>query len=184
MSSPSRKQSFKVKSFITGLRQTLGALPTELEKEEIQTSCTELIEFLSDLQKKLNSLPSAETMDGVRETVQRLEDLLTKAETNPTLAAAIGLRRPLSARRSSTAVTEEEEAKAKKVLANFESLPIDGIRLQLSNERSYSVRELRAIASAIGIRSTKNLDRVGLIHRITTKIANYRGYQSLSGTLE
>ena len=180
MSNPSRKQSFKIRTFLTGLRQTLGALPTESEKEEIQASCTALIEFLSGLQKEVNSIPSAETMDGVRQTVRRLEDLLMKAETNPVLAAAIGLRRPLSARRSTPTMTEDEKIKAKTALTNLELLPIDEIRLKLADEGSYSVRELRAIASAIGIRSTKSLDRIGLVHRITTKIANYRGYQSLS----
>lgn len=182
MSSPTRKQSFKIKTFITGLRQTLGSLPTESEKEEIQKSCIELIEFLNDLQQKLNSIPSAEKVDGVRQTVQRLEDLLMQAEANPILAAAFGLRRPVSARPKIAVISEEEKARANTVLAELESLPIDVIRHKLDNETSYSVRNLRAIASAIGIKSNKNLDRVGLVHLITTKIANYRGYQTLSGS--
>lgn len=121
-------------------------------------------------------------MGGVKQAIQRVEDMLIKSNTNPVLSAVIGLRRPPASRRIQSEVTHEETIKAKSALINLEKLPIDEIRLKLTDERLYSVRELRAIASAVGIRSTKGIDRAGLVHRIATKIANYRGYQSLSGT--
>ena len=181
MDKPSRNTSFRIKSFLTGLQKTISALPTEAEKEELQTTCTVLIEFLSDLKKNMKDIPSIEDMNTVRETIQSLESLLSKAETSPALSAAFGLRKHATAKKRSPNLTDEEKTRAKAALADFESLQIEEIRLKLSNEGSYSVRELRGIASAIGIRSTRSLSRVDLVHRIATKIANYRGYQSLGG---
>lgn len=182
MGKPSRTREFRTKTFVAGLRNALRALPTESEKNEMQASCTALIEFLSELQKKLNALPSFEDMEGVRRTIEKVEDFLSKAETDPVLGAVVGLRRARVGRRSRPEVTEDESTRAKAALANLESLPIDEIEPKLANEDVYSVRELRAIASEMGIRSTKGLNRVGLAHQIATKIANYRGYQSLSGS--
>lgn len=142
-----------------------------------------LIDFLNDLKDKLNSLPSAEDMEAVKRTIDKVEDLLIRAETNPSLGVALGLRRKPLAKGGRPEATEDESLRARRVLDTFESLSVDEIELRLANEHAYSVRELRAIASVLGVRPTKGLDRLGLLRRITTKIANYRGYQSLSGSI-
>lgn len=181
MSKSRRADYFKTKAFLTSLRKIVSALPTESEKQEIQASFAVLIEFLAVLRENFGTLPSAEDMSEVSQAIQKLEELFVKAETDPVLAGIVGLRRPSKPRRSKSTITEEETAKAKVALADLESLPIDEIRSRLQSRNLHSVSELRAIASVMGIKSIERLNRETLAHQISMKIANYRGYQRLSG---
>jgi hypothetical protein len=183
MSKSKRPDYFKTKNFVASLRDMLSVLPTESEKQETEASFIALIEFLTRLQRNLSALPSAEDMSGVSQAIQKLEELFVKAETNPTLAGIVGLRRLSGVRRSKPMITEEERAEAKAVLADLEALPIDEIRSKLQSE-TFSVSKLRAIASVMSIKSTKGISRDALTHQITMKIANYRGYQLLRGERE
>ncbi|TET39850.1 MAG: hypothetical protein E3J66_07605 [Dehalococcoidia bacterium] len=178
MGKSKQRNHLKTKTFIAGLRDIVSAVPTESDKQEIQRSFSVVIEFLTSLQKNFDALPSTEDMNKVSQAIQKLDRLFVKAEADPVLASTLGLRRPTPTRRSKLTITEDETAKAKATLAKLESLTIDEIRSQLQS-KTYSMSELRAIASVMGIRSTKGINRDTLVHQITMKIANYRGYQRL-----
>lgn len=168
----------KTKIFIASLRDMVSVLPTESDKQEMQRSFSVVIEFLTSLQKNLDTLPSVEDTNKVSQAIQKLDQLFMKGKTNPVLASALGLRPPTPSRRSKPVVTEEETAEAKLALAKLETLPVDEIRSQLQSE-IYSMSQLRAIASVMGIRSTKGINRDTLVHQIAMKVANYRGFQRL-----
>jgi hypothetical protein len=70
---------------------------------------------------------------------------------------------------------------AKRSLESLQTLGIDELRANLEDEGLYSARELRGIALLVGLKPNPKTGRASLIHQIGTKIANYRGYQSLSG---
>lgn len=181
MSGTKRPDYFQTKTFLGNLKKIVTTLPTESEKLEIQKNLNELTEFLHSMQKVFEILPSIDDMSKVEKSIRSLEELLNDVKTNPTLANIFGLHRPSSSKRKKFIITDEEIAKAKEILTQLESISANDIRSRLQDDNLYSVSNLRAIASVMGIKSTEKLNRETLAHQITMKIANYRGYQQLSG---
>lgn len=171
---------FKMKSFLSRLREIVEALPTESEKQEAQKNLATLSQFLMDLKRNFESFPTIEDINNVKVIIQKLEELLTKAKDNPAIAHILGLTPMSIKRRKKITLSEEELTKARTTLTELEALPVDEIRLRLQDE-SFTVSNLRAIANVIGIKSIEKLNREALMHQITTRIANYRGYQQLKG---
>ena len=64
----------------------------------------------------------------------------------------------------------------KRLLSELESMSIDEIRSKL---QLYSTSYLRALASIMIIGSLRGQSKENLIHIISMKIANLRGYKSL-----
>jgi hypothetical protein len=93
MAKRSRSGQASTKAFITRLRETMGALPTEAEKRETEANLTALIGFLTEMQQKFQSLPSIDDMSEVRRAVEALQGLFERAEGDPVLAVALGLRK-------------------------------------------------------------------------------------------
>jgi DNA primase len=180
MTTTRRSDHRKAKGLIEGLRKAIDALPTEAEKSELQAQCAALIAFFSDLQESLGALPSAEMTENARRALDKLEQALASAETSPVIAAALGYGRRAPQRKKPTP-TDEDMARAKLALAEFESLSVDEIRSRLDDRDRYPVRQLLAIASSLSIRATSRLSRAALAQQIVTTIANYRGYQTLRG---
>ncbi len=183
--SKSRKAEFmKANVFLSRLKATVESLPTEEEKRAAQTRIAALTTFLQDLRAAVDSMPSIESAAQVHEALEWLQDLFRKAETNPVLAGLAPASRASGTSGHRAALTEWDVAKAKDDIDAFKSLPVDEIRAKILNEDGYPLRRVRAIAAALGIRATEKLSRESLAHQITTKIANYRGYESLSGKNE
>lgn len=180
MGKSKRPNYFKTKTLVSNLRDMTNALPSESEKQEIQANFGALIEFLSTLQKNIASLPSLEEISGVNHALDKLQDFFARAQTNPMIAGAVGIKPSTKVRKKTSDITEEQRVKAKATLSTLQTLPVDEIRSELQKE-DHSVAELYAIASELGVRSTKGISRDALAHQISMKIANYRGYQKLSG---
>jgi hypothetical protein len=180
------KDYLKMKTFLTGLRNAVDALPTEDERQEIQSKCTQLIEFLSDLQRRVQSVPSRDEVASIKQAIQTLEEFFERATHNPALASIAGLK-PFSKtkpRQKSSPIAGEEKTAAESALAKLDKLPLDSMRAELENEAVYPARRLQSIGSILGIKSFKGLSREGLIHQISTRIANYRGDKILRGETE
>jgi hypothetical protein len=62
----------------------------------------------------------------------------------------------------------------------LQSLPFDKIREELLGP-THSSASLRAIAAALGIKTDTRVGRDAMAHQIAMSIANYRGYEQLSG---
>ena len=176
-----KPKSSMIRPLVENIRKALSSLPSKAEKEELEVGCTALIEFLAELKNNIASIPSTEEVTSIRQQLQRMEDFINKAESDPVLRTALGLQKPAAKKRVSYMVTEDDRHKARKALDAFDSMQLDEIRRRLGNEEMYTIRELRAIATELGIRSIQRLSRIDLVHRIATKIANFRGYQSLGG---
>ncbi len=178
----SRKAEFmKGKSFLSRLQATVQSLPTEAEKRQAQEKIVALVEFLNSLQTAFNSMPTIESVSQVNAALDWLQNLLSKAEANPILAGLAPAPRVPRPRKARQAVTEGDIASAKIDLEVLKDLGVDQIRAKLLDEDGYALSRIRAIAVTLGIGGTEKLSRESLVHQITTKIANYRGYERLSG---
>jgi len=180
------KQStyFQMKEFLVNIRKILNMLPLETEKKEIQSNIDTIVNFLNDIRNNILTIPSSENMSELSKSLQAFEELHKKAETNPILANVFGIHRPKAKKSKKFQVPEEESLKANKSLSELESIPIGEIRSRLQNDNLYSVSDLRALASIMGIRSIEKQSKETLVHQITMKIANFRGYKQLSGEMK
>jgi hypothetical protein len=159
----------------------IQSLPSEVEKTQARERIASLTDFLETCQSAVDSLPTVEDASKVSEALDWLQDLFAKAEANPVLA---GLVRPPSAprpRKNAQGTTEQELASAKLDVDGLKVISVEQIRERLLDESGYSLARLRAMAASLGIGATDKLGRESLAHQITTKIANIRGYEALSG---
>jgi hypothetical protein len=170
-----------LRKFVAGLRDMTDALPTEEERAILRRQFDEILTFLTQARSALDSLPAKEETEGVRRAILALDELSTKANANPILAAAMGQPHPRPSRGKATPPTEQESAKAQLLLKELESLSVDEMSLRLQSEETISSRDLIVVAGLLGIRTTRRTTREALVHQLVTKISNFRGYQELQG---
>jgi len=174
-----RRRPGHTKQFLERLRDLFGALPSESEKREAEAQFSSLIEFLTQLRQNLREVPEQESTGSMLDVVRRLEDLFTRAESDPNLAAVLGLRRATKKKQPKMPSSPQEVAAAESAIGQLQALPIDDVRSKLQSERVYTLTALRAIAAGLRIRSAAKLSRDSLVHQITMKLANVRGYEHL-----
>lgn len=180
--SKSRKVEFmKGKTFLGRLQATIQSLPTDAEKRQAQEKIAALVEFLNSLQMAVKSMPTTDSVTQTKEALDWLQDLLSKAEANPVLAGLAPAPRVPRPRKGKQGVTEQDIASAKIDLEALQSMGVEEIRAKLLDEDGYALSRVRAIAATLGVGGTEKLSRESLAHQITTKIANYRGYERLTG---
>jgi len=178
----SRKSEFlRAKTFLGRLQATVEALPTDAEKALAKERLQALADFVRTLQAALESMPSAESVIHVSKAIDGLQELFAKAEANPVLAGLVPAPRKQTPRKPARPLTEQDVAVGRSDIETLKAMSVEEIRAKLLDEDGYSLSRLRGMASALGIGATEKLGRESLAHQITTKIANYRGYQTLSG---
>jgi DNA-binding transcriptional regulator YbjK len=178
MARAKRHVQFQPKMFLESLRTTLSTLPSTSEKQEIQETLTQLMDYLAHLQRTFHQLPTIEDTTEVTNAIKRLQELFAHAEANPTLAHVLGLKRSSTAERKKPVTREEETAKAMTMLKDLESLSIDEVRTKLEDE-TFPLSELRTMALLTEISDVEGINREALVHQIVTKIANVRGDQRI-----
>jgi hypothetical protein len=164
---------------INALRGLAASLPTTVEKEEILASSKAVVDFLLELRTQLELIPSTEDLASAERAIARLEELVESSARKPALAAVIGQ----AARQGAAARQQTRDRGRREVEASLEvlqKLPIDEIDDRLRGP-SYSMTRLREMAFSLGLRPAKDVDREALVHQIAMSIANYRGYQQMSG---
>jgi hypothetical protein len=181
MAKQTQRDYFDAKAFTAGLRSLLESLPTDSEKQDMQARLTQIADFVRELNAALGALPSREEARGVTAAIETLESFALRAKSNPVLAATLGLKPPRAPRARPPALTDAEMEQAKRSLDDLQRLGIDELRSNLEDEQLHSTRELQGIAVLVGLKANPKVGRASLIHQIGTKIANYRGYQNLSG---
>jgi len=170
-----------LRNFLGNLRDLTGALPSQAEKETAKAQLQEIIEFLVQMQNALSSVPSREDTENIRHAIERLEDLRVRAKANAVLAATLGVAAPKVSRTTQPPLTPEERTKADALLRDLQDLAIDEMRRRLQSEGAVTSRELQEVAKLIKIKGSRRMEREALVHRIVSKISNYRGYQELRG---
>lgn len=178
----SKKAEFmKAKAFLGRLREMVQSLPTEAEKADAREKIGALAQFLKTMQAAVDTMPSIENASKVNEALAWLQDLFSKAEANPVLAGLVPPPSTPRPRKSPPGITEQDLASARLDVDGLKTMPVEQIRDRLLDENHYSLSRLRAMAASVGIGATNKLGRESLAHQITTKIANIRGYETLSG---
>lgn len=173
-----RRAPAGINGFLAKLDAAVSSLPSDEERKQIREAIDKIVDFLTALRRDFESLPSREETESIRQATKTVSAFMQKVEQDPTLSNVFGVRRP--GRRPRATPHAVEPAKAKALLAELESLPVDEIRARLSND-ARSMEELRGVAAEVGMRSTGRLGREALAHQIAMKIANFRGYRQLSG---
>jgi len=170
----------KLKSFISGLQVLVNSLPTEDEKQELRKNVNAIIDFFKYLNNNIGEIPSIENTEKIKINLQKMEEILLKIESDQLLSIMAGLKKPAIKKYSKPKIEAFYITNAKLILSELEKLPIDEIKKKLENNK-YNVLDLKAIAHIMNIKSIENYSAATLIHQIAMKIANYRGYQKLSG---
>lgn len=181
MSNSNKKRYLDLRKFAANLRQLTETLPTESEKASLRSEFQEVISFMTQAQQALDTLPSIEHTEAVRKAASTFEALEAKVKANPLFAAALGVKLPRAPRPKPAGRTPEESATAEELLRQLRSLPTDDMNKQLGNEALTPSRQLTAIASLLGIKTTRKQGRDALVQQIVTKISNFRGYEELQG---
>jgi hypothetical protein len=179
----SNGKDFRASAVVKNLREIVRSLPGDAEKTEVSDSLRELIGFLRSLETSIASLPSEDEVAQAKLAIERLGGLLDRAKSNPVLAQTLGLRKAPSRSRTTSKLSDADLQAGKGLYETLQTLPVDEVRHKL-HETEISLSVLRAIAWHCGIRSSRELSREALEHQIAMKIANYRGYQQLSGQTE
>jgi hypothetical protein len=175
MGTPRGTEFLRAQAFADSLRGLVESLPSQLEKEQFLSQLREVIAFLNDVKERLQAVPAREDVADVRMAISRLDNLFDKAKASPLLAAAVGMS-PRPPRPKTQPLGSAEINEAKGSLGRLESLPIDELRALLDQ---MELRQLQALAGALGIRITSRAAQDVLAHQVATKITNVRGYRSL-----
>jgi hypothetical protein len=163
---------------VENLRQVLSELPSKEEKAEAISNIDALILFFQDLRQMFAKMPTSTDTESVSSTVSKLDQTLETIESRPELAYLLGIERKSkkpSTLKTNTTISPDS---IKGEISELETLPIDTIVERL-NRAEYSMAHLGLIGRGLGIRTTKGTPRDALIHQISMKIANYRGYEQL-----
>ncbi len=178
MTTNKQPEFFRAEKFVQSLRALVESLPSESEKQRISADLDRVIEFLTEIKKTLGSVPSQESAAAVRSAVDGLDVLFSRARASAPLAAALGLR-SADHKPKAQPLSEADSERARILLERLQKLPIDEMRANLENSSTTAPRDLHAIATLMGIRSTQRSSREALAQQVATKIANARGYETL-----
>lgn len=178
----SKRRPNKLQKFVSSLNGVLEGLPSESEKREIESGFLKLIGLLTDLKTAFEILPQADETEALRVALQRLQEVLSKADKDPVLAGLLGLARPQARTRQKHESPEEVLSATNTFVNELEALPLDDIRSRLE-ANVYPLTLLRSVASALGVSPNSKLNRDALVHQIAMRIANARGYQRLRGEI-
>ena len=173
----------RVRNLLNVLREVSESLPTSEDRQIMANSLAELSAYLEHVQREVLTIPAREDVASLIEVVNKLDELLQRAEANPIAARALGMEKPIK-RISRPPTTVVDQERVQSLLSRFESMTVDQIREALRDDSLCSLTELRAIALALGLRTQGRMGRDALAQKFLTHIANARGYQSLSETQE
>jgi hypothetical protein len=172
----------ELEGLLRKLDSVLQSLPSEREKAELTDKLRQLIGFLQEVEGRLAEMPTQDNHPQARRAIDSIRELMEGAKNNPLLAQTLGLRtRAASQRAGRGARAGARESEARERIDVLRQLPLEATEAEL---RAQELPLLRAIASILGIGSPEKLSKDALVQHVGAKIANYRGYRSLSGQIE
>jgi hypothetical protein len=177
MKKKQRGSAAEMQSFFGSVRQMLTTFPREGEREEVLESLDAILQFLVEARDRIAKLPNSEAVSEVAEAASTLESFFSKGDSDPLVQAIFGRRIPKRPRNGAS--TSDHSQRAEQDLREFQSLSTQDVQSKLNDSEAFPMARLRAIAHQLGIAGLRNIDRVSLIHHITTRISNQRGYRSL-----
>jgi hypothetical protein len=182
MATISRAELLKARNFLSTLDVLLRNLPTAAERKRLEENLAAVTDFLEMLRATLSRVPSAESVDQIRAAVRNIGEALERAGTNPLVAGVFQGPRGLRNRMKPKPIGDTDLAQARSHVEKLENLPIDEMRATLNDDRAHSIDRLRVLARVLGIRNVAKLGRDALVHQVSARIANYRGYRRLGAS--
>ena len=171
----------KLESFLSKLSELVDALPSVETKSQLDRELDILIGFLLDFRTRLNSLPTLEDTDGIRSTIETLNDFVRVAESNPAMSRILGFQssKGVSKTPSRISLTEDECREAKIIAQKLKRLAPKESMDMLADTKKYTVAMLRQIAEELGIKFASKSTRQSMVDTIIKKMENHRGYDLL-----
>ena len=154
MSKSKSGEFFRAQAFVQSLRALIESLPTEADRQQIDSQLETLIRFVNELRLRLSAIPSQRDAADARGAISHLDALFAEAKANPVVAAAFGVK-PAVIRRKTEPLGSEDIERARSTAARLEALPIDELR---GTVNSMPPRELQAIAG----RAAQKVDQTPL----------------------
>jgi hypothetical protein len=166
--------------FLLQLDQALEKLPSAEERARLLDGLAQLRMLVEALERGLATIPTSGEAETARRAARDVRSFFDRAEADPLLARLLaGQRAP----RPRTSHARSEATGGPEIGPQIDALSkmsVDEAQRVLEGDH-YSLTDVRKIAIGLGIRGGSKLPRAALAHQIVMKLANYRGYQQLSG---
>lgn len=157
---------------LKAVEKMVEAFPSEQEVKESVQAINSLIGFL----ERLKTILSEQPPQNVRQDVLKATAVLSAFLSSYT-AKALFIEKPKAVRSSTIA-----QAGAEQLFKELDSLPLDEIQRRLLDKTLYSVKDLKSLATHLGIRMDKNFRREDIADTIFKRgFANPKGYEALGG---
>lgn len=158
---------------LKAVEKMVEALPSEQEVNDGIRAIDALMGFLERLRTLLSEQPPATARQDVLKAASVLSAFLSSYGAKVLLA-----EKPKAVRSSPRA-----DAGAEDLVRELKSLSLEEIQTRLLDKNRYSVKQLKSLATHLGIHIDKSLRRNGIADIIYKRgFANPRGYQALGGT--
>ena len=167
-------------SLLKGLRVLLASLPSEEEKAELIRTLRDTRAFLAEVETLVEAFPTIESSADLSRSVSRLDVLANRAVSDAPLRKVLGLRGSHGGRAKTVNGAEDAKLRADALarrLHDSDSADVPDL-LERSGEPMAVLTEL---AAALGLRTRGKERKAELISRISTHVANQRGYRLLRG---
>lgn len=174
----SDEKRFNLSTLLKNVRAVAESLPSEDQRAELDRALEALTQFITELRAKIASLPTREQTTEAAQAIVKVQDWLTRAQSNPALRAALGLSTP-SRPSKPVAVAEQPHADRKKrLLEQLEGKSMEQIGARLMEE-DLPLSDLRSLASELGVSAAEKAGREVLAQQLAPKIVNYKSYWRL-----
>lgn len=167
-------------AFLRGLKGFVRSLPSEEERGELLRTLRSTRDFLDEIQRLVQEIPTLESSQELSHAMTRLDVLAAEARNNPGLSKVLGMPKTGAGRAKRQNGESEIADQAQRLGASVESM--EKSEIERSLERSgESVAVLKSLAGRLGLRVRSTERRGELIQRIASHIENERSYRLLRG---
>lgn len=163
-----------------GLDALLGALPTPEEQASLEAALANSARILQELHERVRHLPSVDERQKLAESLEIIKSFVLKAQSNPRLAASLGLDAGRASPRQAAQIASHPARDLRAVVEQLDVLPTSEIETQLLDGARYDDETLRQLARALNLRVGRGAGRKELVDKIVKLgFANRRGYALL-----
>ncbi len=163
------------------LAQVLHSLPDQADRERLLKNLDAIINFFSDLKRRIESLPSTGDRARILAALEDIAGFLNRSRNDSVLASVLGLQYERGSRRSPGTIPVPSKS-SDALLDELRALPTEEIQKRLNDYKQVTMSDLRAMAGRLGLKYEERMKRQELVDRIVKLgFANVRGYDLLRG---
>ena len=169
-----------MRSLLASIRDMASTLPSDAERGQAMAALDAVMDYLGQVRTLVADLPTSDSIVDLQAALDRLDALAEAADQNTLLRSALGTP-PAPQRRKTAKAPAASVEDAERLLETLKDLTVDQIRDKLTLDDSVTVRDLRALAAHMSVRTSSRTSRQTLAQQLTSRIANQRGYKELGG---